>query len=192
VDEAGDITIVECKLATNSDIRRKVIGQVLEYAAYLWQMPYDEFDGIVQRREGQPLAELMRQRLEEGSVEDWSEEEFRTSVVETLQQGTFRLIIAVDEASDELRRMIQYLNASGPAGFNIYGLEMRYFADDRTELLVPQLVGMTTRKPAVTIRHKRWDAASFFQKAEMDNPPEVMQVMRDLLEFAEQEADKVW
>ncbi len=35
IDEKGGITIVECKLATNIDIRRKVIGQVLEYAAHL-------------------------------------------------------------------------------------------------------------------------------------------------------------
>ncbi len=194
VDEAGSITIVECKLATNPDIRRKVIGQVLEYAAYLWQMSYDEFDGIVQRREGQSLAELMRQRLEkEGSVEDWSEEEFRAGVTQALQQGTFRIIVAVDEVTNELRRVIRYLNASGPADFSIYGLEIRYFADDQTELLVPQLVGMPTRKPAVAPEGRRkWDAVSFFQAAEADNPPEVVQVMRDLLEFAEQEADRVW
>jgi hypothetical protein len=31
----GDIAIIECKLATNPEIKRKVIGQILEYAAYL-------------------------------------------------------------------------------------------------------------------------------------------------------------
>src|SRR5713101_6145307 len=36
--ENGNIFIVECKLATNPEIRRKVIGQILEYAAYLWKM----------------------------------------------------------------------------------------------------------------------------------------------------------
>ena len=46
IDENGGITIVECKLAKNAEIRRKVIGQVLEYAAYLWQMDYEQFDGI--------------------------------------------------------------------------------------------------------------------------------------------------
>lgn len=192
VGEAGNITVVECKLATNPDIRRKVIGQVLEYAAYLWQMSYHEFDDIVQRREGQPLAELMRQQLEaEGSIEDWSEEEFRAGVAEALQQGVFRIIVAVDEVTDELRRVIRYLNACGPAGFSIYGLEMHYFADDQTELLVPQLVGMTTRKPTKAGRRRKWDAESFFREAEANNSLEVVQVMRDLLEFAEQEADRI-
>jgi RecB family endonuclease NucS len=33
VDANGEITIVECKLLKNRDIRRKVIGQLFEYAA---------------------------------------------------------------------------------------------------------------------------------------------------------------
>lgn len=45
-------------------------------------------------------------------------------MAETLRQGTFRIIVAVDEVTDELRRVIRYLNASGRAGFGIYGLEM--------------------------------------------------------------------
>lgn len=33
VDPAGEITVVECKLASNSERRRMVLGQVLDYAA---------------------------------------------------------------------------------------------------------------------------------------------------------------
>lgn len=38
----GDIVRVECKLEANTEIKRKVIGQILEYAAFLWQMSYEE------------------------------------------------------------------------------------------------------------------------------------------------------
>src|SRR5687768_15384701 len=41
---AGDIAVVECKLATNAEIKRKVIGQILEYGAYLWGMAYEDLD----------------------------------------------------------------------------------------------------------------------------------------------------
>src|SRR4051812_3835695 len=44
VDGNGNILIVETKLARNDEVRRKVIGQVLEYAAYLWKMSFEEFD----------------------------------------------------------------------------------------------------------------------------------------------------
>lgn len=33
----GDIALIECKLAANQESKRKVIGQILEYAAYLWK-----------------------------------------------------------------------------------------------------------------------------------------------------------
>jgi hypothetical protein len=46
VDSDGNIYVVECKLASNSEIRRKVIGQVLEYAAFLWNMQYEDFDQL--------------------------------------------------------------------------------------------------------------------------------------------------
>jgi RecB family endonuclease NucS len=35
VDAQGNVLLVETKLARNREIRREVIGQVLEYAAYL-------------------------------------------------------------------------------------------------------------------------------------------------------------
>ena len=46
VDTDGNVLVVETKLAKNPEIRRKVIGQVVEYAAYLWQMPFDNSDQI--------------------------------------------------------------------------------------------------------------------------------------------------
>ena len=46
VDGNGNILVVEAKLARNDEIRRKVIGQVLEYAAYLWKMSFEDFDSL--------------------------------------------------------------------------------------------------------------------------------------------------
>ena len=48
----GDIAIIECKLATNPDSKRKVIGQILEYASFLWGMSYQEVDGRIQPKSG--------------------------------------------------------------------------------------------------------------------------------------------
>src|SRR3989338_8787891 len=59
IDEDGNITVVETKLAQNEEIKRKVIGQILEYAAYLWQKPYEEFDDIFHRKLGGYLVDLM-------------------------------------------------------------------------------------------------------------------------------------
>ena len=36
VDASGDITVVECKLAANPEIRRRVVGQLLAYSSAIW------------------------------------------------------------------------------------------------------------------------------------------------------------
>ena len=143
IDHDGGITIIECKLATNSDIRRKVIGQVFEYAAYLWGMTYDEFDNICSKAEkwvGKHLADVMREIMEQ-SGESWSEEVFRDGISSSLEKGDFRLIIAVDSLSDELRRIIEFLNSRGEFAPRIYALELRQFATSQLQMLVPELFG---------------------------------------------------
>ena len=44
VDASGDITVVECKLAANPEIRRRVVGQLLAYSSAIWQMSFADFD----------------------------------------------------------------------------------------------------------------------------------------------------
>lgn len=43
-DADGSVTVVECKLASNVEIRRKIVGQVLDYAARIWRMPLVDFE----------------------------------------------------------------------------------------------------------------------------------------------------
>ncbi|MBV8136624.1 MAG: hypothetical protein JO121_13495 [Deltaproteobacteria bacterium] len=55
IDSEGNVLIVETKLAKDPEVRRKVIGQILEYAAYLWKMSFHEFDGIFRAKKGSRL-----------------------------------------------------------------------------------------------------------------------------------------
>jgi hypothetical protein len=50
VNSSGDITIVECKLHSNPEIRREVVGQLMAYASGLWRMTYDNFATIFEQR----------------------------------------------------------------------------------------------------------------------------------------------
>lgn len=143
IDENGGITVVECKLATNTDIRRKVIGQVFEYAAYLWQMSYDDFEAICSKAEkwdDMSLVEAMRKEMEK-TGEEWSEEKFKANVAIALEKGDFRLIIAVDALNDELKRVIQFLNSRGDNSPQIYALELQQFESEELQLLVPEMLG---------------------------------------------------
>ncbi len=150
VDVDGNILIVETKLAKNSEIRRKVIGQILEYAAYLWNMSYEEFDGMFLQHEETPLSDLMPQKLGQALPEG-----FRDKVAANLRSGTFHLFIAVDQINDELEKIIAYLSTRG-SGLKLQALELRTYKLGDLEILAPQRHGdfvatTETISPAPTI-----------------------------------------
>src|SRR5207302_5778340 len=101
VDAQGGMLVVETKLARNGEIRRKVIGQVLEYAAYLWGMSFDDFDALFLNRENKSLLELLWQK--DATID---KDQVRQAVGENLASGKFQLIIAVDAINPELEKII--------------------------------------------------------------------------------------
>jgi hypothetical protein len=134
VDCEGDILIVETKLARNPEVRRKVIGQILEYAAYLWTMSFGEFDEIFRAKEGKSIADLWREKNSEAS------DEFLENIKRNLQSGTFRLFIAVDEMNEHLEKIIAYVSSRGP-GLKLQALELRTYKKGELEILAPQTHG---------------------------------------------------
>jgi len=191
VDEEGRVAIIECKLATNPEQKRKVVGQVLEYAAYLWQMGYDGFERLFEKqyrtagKDG--LAALVGP---EGDTE-WSEAEFRGNVQATLEAGDFSLIIAVDTLSDELRRVIRYLNRRPAAGTTIYAAELGYFVGDGYEVVSPRLEGAEVSAKTGTGATGRpgWDEVTFFEAASKLCSAEVVAALHELHDFTLRESD---
>ena len=194
VDEAGNITVIECKLAANPEVKRKVIGQVLEYAAYLWRKPYSFLDDLAQKRLQKPLAHAIFDALDDEARVDWDESGFIQATANRLLSGEFRVIIAVDSMNDELRRTIEYLT-QGPSQLEIYALELTFFASGDREILVPQLHGTTLAAPTGSAAGPsyHWDAERFFSNAREKGVAEKQSaIMRQLLEFCEAEASRVF
>lgn len=132
----GNIYLVECKLATNREVRRQVIGQIIEYGAFLWGMTYEEFDNLFVAREGKSLIEL----LQEKASAEWHPEDFRSTVTENLHSGEFTLLIAVDSINSELEQIIRYLRHRGPT-MQVRAIELRLHETEKLEILSPQLHG---------------------------------------------------
>ena len=120
----GDMAIIECKLADNPEMKRKVIGQALEYGAHIWGMTYAELDEKVKARTGKNLAPLMEEQANDPA---WGEEALRANVESALQSGSFILMIVVDAITDELSRIVRFVNACGSPALSFAALEMRRF-----------------------------------------------------------------
>ena len=143
INQFGDITLVECKLRANPEIRRKIVGQLFAYAASLWELSYDQLDRAYRLRKGRGLADAMADAVVAAGGE-WDEAAFRERLTANLRSGAARLVFAVDEITEELRRTVMYINAHTTGELQVVALELQYLADEGVELLVPKVFGKET------------------------------------------------
>ena len=104
VDQDAVPTLVEVKRGRNSEIRRAVVGQLLEYAAHAaqsWSAPElrRAFEESTSARDLDPDDELA-QLLQEDEPPD--AERFWQRVVTNLAAGRLRLLFVADDIREEL------------------------------------------------------------------------------------------
>lgn len=186
---AGDIAVIECKLAANQEVKRKVIGQVIDYAANLWEMSYEELDGVIRSKLGNNLAELVKAAVQEA---EWDEEAFRGKVSDTLASGNFMLMIVVDEINDELARIVRFVNACGSPSFEFAALEMRRFQAENVEMLAPRVFGPARVMKTRSEPGNKWDEASFFEELERRQGEAAVAAAQRILDWGQDKVHVWW
>lgn len=138
-DARGRLCIVEVKNDGNPDTRR-VVAQLLDYAASLFGQSVEEVDQLVlqpflaaQGRTGQSIGEYI---AEESGVEDADVEAIAEQLGQTLAAGDFTLVVAAPQIPIGVQRVLEYLNARGQ---RFFGLEVSYFRGP-VECFVPRVV----------------------------------------------------
>lgn len=187
----GDIAIIECKLASNTEVKRKVIGQILEYGANLWEMNYEELDQGIRFRTGSSLIELMELAVYPSG---WDEEIFCNNIVSALENGNFILMIVVDEINDELAKIIRYMNANSSLGFDFAALEMRRFQSEKAEMLIPKVFGAVHSAKKLTNNKSvnQWDENTFFIELQKRSDNSGVETARKILEWVKQKTSIWW
>jgi hypothetical protein len=143
IDQEAVPTLVEVKRSTNTQIRREVVGQMLDYAAngvVYW--PGERLRSDFEARcakEGKDAKEVFQESLGD-SLEP---ERFWGDVEQNLRSGRIRLVFVSDVLPPELRRVIEFLNER-MSPTEVVGLEVRrYVGDGGLTTLVPRVVGQT-------------------------------------------------
>ena len=130
IDLENGLTLVECKLASNREVRREITGQVLDYASRFWRMSVEDFDSQWKIRTGRSIF------ADEGdSTQLW------TRLEKSLSSGEFRVILAVDEINDDLRRIVEYLNHVTVPSVAVIAVVYTRSKDDGIEILSRQIYG---------------------------------------------------
>lgn len=161
VDNEGALTVVECKLAANQQIRREIVGQVFDYAARLSKMPIEEFEGRWRKRTGQELFGP-------------DDAEARTALADNLAEGRFRLVLAVDEVNSTLRDIVEFISSTLRPETALVVIEYRRWRDGTQEILVPQMYGRDLQPieavPVALTPKKAWTLDEFLTWVRNNDP----------------------
>ena len=144
VDQDAVPTLVEVKRGSNPEIRRTIVGQLLEYAAYASQTwTADElrntFERLAQTREVDPGEELAILLQSEGEADA---EVFWQNVATNFVAKHLRLLFVADEIPDPLERVVEFLNAQ-MHNIEVLAVEIKQFRGESSQTLVPRVLGRT-------------------------------------------------
>ena len=147
VDQDAVPTLVEVKRSSNTEIRRTIVGQLLEYAAHAsdtWTVDTmrERYEASCEQSRVDPgarLAELLR-------TEDVDVEEFFNEVATNLAARRMRLLFVADEIPDPLLRVVEFLNQQMPT-VEVLAVEIKQYSGTARRTLVPRVLGRLASTP---------------------------------------------
>ena len=141
VDQDAVPTLVEVKRSANTEIRRTIVGQLLEYAAHAsetWtaDMMRDRFAASCEELGDDPTARLARLlQTDDADVDAFFEE-----VATNLAARRMRLLFVADEIPDPLLRVVEFLNQQMPT-IEVLAVEIKQYSGTARRTLVPRVLG---------------------------------------------------
>jgi hypothetical protein len=113
VEPTGRMVLIEIKLSKNAEARRAVVAQILTYAASLAELDrsYIETSLIRGYLAAKGVTSIAEAVAAEDQTGEFHPDRFNEQVDQNLRDGSFRLVLVLDEAPTELVRLVGYLEA---------------------------------------------------------------------------------
>jgi hypothetical protein len=176
----GSLTAIECKLESNTEKRRTVIGQLIDYASAVRQAGADRFLEHWHARGGADLNSA----LGTDAIQ-----ELRSRI----ESGTIGLCWVADRIDDDLRRLIEYLNEISDDRIAVTALQLAYARHADVELLIPSTYGgeIAAAKASHGGRNaERWTRERFVEAvADLEDPAD-HEFLTRLLELTDTNASQ--
>jgi hypothetical protein len=188
LDQDATPTIVEVKRSANTQIRREVVGQMMDYAAnavVYW--PVERIRERFARTHG-PVADEKLDEFLDGRMEA---EDFWQLANENLKKKKVRLLFVADEIPTELQRIVEFLNEQmNPT--EVLAIEIKQFVGGAQTGLVPRVIGRTARSE--TVKEPTPAPISentFFEALAGSCSTEEIEVAKQILKWSEKNASYV-
>jgi len=146
VDQNKIPTIVEVKRGSNTEIRRQIVGQMLDYVAHAsiyW-------DATTLEKQFNQTCDDIGVSPEHVLAELTGEEEtagFWKAVEKNLRSKEIRLLFVADTIPSELKRVVEFLNEA-MQDVEVLATEVVQYASDEETVFVPRLHGQTEEAKA--------------------------------------------
>jgi len=195
LDQNAVPTLVDVRRTPNAELRQKVLGQSIDYAANaLVYWPVDSIIALFEancRDRGRDHEHI----FEEFLGAEANEERFWQKVKTNLQAGKVRLVFVADEISAEMRRVVEFLNEQMDP-VEVLALEIKqYVSQDGLKTLVPRVIGQTAeaqqKKSSATRERRRWDESSFFAEIQARRGADEAQMAREIYLWAKSQEPEV-
>ena len=168
VDQDAVPTLVEVKRGSSPEIRRTIVGQMLEYAAHAartWTADTlrRAFEESTDARGLDPTEELGKLLMPD---QEPDADGFWERVATNLAATHLRLLFVADDIPDPLERVVEFLNAQ-MASIEVLAVEIKQFKGDSSQTLVPRVIGRTAASPRRPVgpgpRRSKLDRESFLK-----------------------------
>ena len=142
IDQDAVPTLVEVKRGANPEVRRTVVGQLLEYAAHAPQAwTADKLRRGFEQSASDPESDL-RELLQADDEADAGR--FWEDVATNLAAKRLRLLFVADAIPDELARIVEFLNEQMP-NVEVLAVEIKQFGAGDNQTLVPRVIGRSAK-----------------------------------------------
>lgn len=134
VTPKGHLVIVEAKLWRNPEARRKVMGQLLDYAKELSKWKYEDLQREVSRatsRKGNVLYDLVKKDYPLTDESDFVDE-----VSKSLRKGRFLLLVLGDGIREGAAGIAEFIEDVGHLEFTFGMVELGLFSTPQNGILI--------------------------------------------------------
>lgn len=181
VTPEGRLVIVEAKLWRNPEARRKVIAQILDYAAELARWTYDDLQREVAKRTGRGPDSLFA--IASAGAPGIDEAGFSDNVARSLREGRFLLLVCGDGIREDLVGIAGFLDRYTTLDLTLGLVELAIFATgDGARLVQPRVLAKT-----VTVRRQvvrlEVEAAVLEEEADVEAASELTERERWQIDF---------
>jgi len=200
INEYGFITIGECKLWRNPEARRKVVGQVLDYAKDIARWDYTKFERecLKARKEtNNNLFEIIQEFYPE-----IDESTFIDRVQNNLKKGRFLLTIIGDGIRGNMEELVNYIHRNGNLNFTLGLIELPVYKNpiNNDLIITPRILAKTKEIERIiyrfsdkeieenkSIEHEKVESKSisekvFFERLQKSIGEEKSNIFKDFVE----------